>query len=113
MEEILYERDKLMHTRQDSNNHGELVFDLHPAKLLLREDVESGGHGRMTPCDFQATRPEYMLFKPNRFKERIYQEVKRKKYSYYLELKRAQERKKRGVPIEDRGDVDIDMMQVD
>jgi hypothetical protein len=110
MEEILYERDKLMHPRQDRNNRGELVFDLHPAKLLLREDVESGEHERMTPSDFQATRPEYMLLKPNKFKERIYQEVKRKKYLYYLGLKRMQERKKRGVPIDDLGDVDSDMM---
>jgi hypothetical protein len=37
MKEILYERDKLMHIRQDCNNCGELVFDLHPAKLLLRK----------------------------------------------------------------------------
>jgi hypothetical protein len=49
MAEILFERDKLMHTRQDRNNCGELVFDLHPAKLLLREDVESGENERMTP----------------------------------------------------------------
>jgi hypothetical protein len=62
------------------SNRGELVFDLHPAKLLLREDVKSGENGRMTPSDFQATRPEYMLFKPAKFKERISQEVKRKKY---------------------------------
>jgi hypothetical protein len=113
MEEILYERDKLMHIRQDRNNRGELVFDLHPAKLLLREDVKSGENERMTPSDFQATRPEYMLFKPAKFKERIYQEVKRKKYLYYLELKRVQEKKKRGVPIDDPGDVDGDMMQVE
>jgi hypothetical protein len=114
MEEILYERDKLMHTRQDRNNRGELVFDLHPAKLLLREDVESGENERMTPSDFQGTRPEYMLFKPNKFKERIYQEVKRKKYLYYLELKRLQEKKKRAVPIDDHANVDSsDMMQVE
>jgi hypothetical protein len=114
MEEICYERDKLMHTRQDRNNRGELVFDLHPAKLLLREDVESGLHDQMTPSDFQATRPEYMLFKPNKFKERIYQEVRRKKFLYYLELKRVQERKKRGVPIDDPGNVvDSDLMQVE
>jgi hypothetical protein len=113
MEEGLYEGDKLMHARQDRNNRGELVFDLHPAKLLLREDVESGEHERMTPSDFQATRPEYMLFKLNKFKERIYQEVRRKKYLFYLELKRDKERKMRGVPIDDPGDVDSDMMQVE
>jgi hypothetical protein len=70
---------------QDRNNRDELVFDLHPAKLLLREIVESGENEQMTPSDFQATSPEYMLFKPHKFKERIYQEVKHKKYLYCLE----------------------------
>jgi hypothetical protein len=65
MEEILYEHDTLMHARQDRNNRGKLVFDLHPAKRLLRDDVERGEHERMTPSDLQATRPEYMLFTPN------------------------------------------------
>jgi hypothetical protein len=68
---------------------------------------------RMTPSDFQATRPEAMLFKPAKFKDCIYQEVKRKKYLYYLKLKRVQEKKKRGVPIDDPGDLDSDMMQVE
>jgi hypothetical protein len=48
------------------------VFDLHPAKLLLCEDVKSGEHGWMTPRDFQATRLEYMVFKLYKFKDRIY-----------------------------------------
>jgi hypothetical protein len=56
----LYERDKLMHTRQDRNNRGELVFDLHPAKLLLREDGKSGEREGMAPSALQATRPEYI-----------------------------------------------------
>jgi hypothetical protein len=43
----------------------------------------------------------------------IYQEVKCKKYLYYLELKQVQEKKKRGVHINDPGDVDSDMMQVE
>ena len=115
MEEILYECDTLMPARQDRNNRGELVFDLHPAKLLLRDDVERGEHEWMTPSDLQATRPEYMLFTPNKFKGRIYQEVKRKKYLFHIELKRAQQGSKmRGVPIDDPGDVDSDiMMQVE
>jgi hypothetical protein len=45
MEEILYEGNKLMHTKQERNNRGKAVFDLHPAKLLLCEDVKSGEHG--------------------------------------------------------------------
>jgi hypothetical protein len=54
-----------------------------------------------------------MLFKPNKSKERIHQEVKRKKFLNYLELKRVQERKKLGVPIDDPGNVDSDTMLVE
>jgi hypothetical protein len=89
MEEILYERDTLMHARQDRNNRGELVFDLHPAKLLLRDDVERGEHEQMTPSDLQATRPEYMLFTPKKFKGRIYQEVSARSTFSTLNLSRC------------------------
>jgi hypothetical protein len=43
----------------------------------------------------------------------ICKEVNCKKYSHYLELKRVQETKKRGVPIDDPGDVHSDRMQVE
>jgi hypothetical protein len=78
--------------RDRHNERGELVFDMHPAKLLLREDVKNGVHRRMTP-DYmhRSTRPEYKLFKGEIFRHRIYQEVRLQKYFNYLELKRTKE----------------------
>ena len=45
-------------------------------------------HATMVPSQLQQTRPEYMMFKPKKFKEHIYQEVRRGKYINYLNKKR-------------------------
>lgn len=86
------EHDRQLLPRDRHNERGELVFDMHPAKLLLREDVKNGVHRRMTP-DYmhRSTRPEYKLFKGEIFRHRIYQEVRLQKYFNYLELKRTKE----------------------
>lgn len=81
--------DRQLYPRQTHNDRGEPVFDLSVAKLLLRKDVIANRHVTMKPYEFQNTRPEYMHFKPSIFKHRIYQEVRRKKYLYYLETKHA------------------------
>jgi hypothetical protein len=56
---------------------------------LLREDVKNKVHTTMQPSELQASREEYKSFKPEKFKHRIYQEVRRSKWLYYLNLKRA------------------------
>ena len=94
MEERALARDRLLYPRQTHNDRGEPLFDLSVAKLLLREDVKANRHVTMKPSEFQRTRTEYMPFKPSIFKHRIYQEVRRKKYLYYLELKRAEKLKR-------------------
>jgi hypothetical protein len=91
-EEYWMSHDRLLHPRQMHNDRGEPVFDLSVAKLLLREDVIANRHVAMKPSEFQRTRTEYMAYKPRIFKDRIYQEVRRKKYLYYLELKRTRKR---------------------
>jgi hypothetical protein len=50
------------------------VFDLHPAKLLLHEDIKAGVHAEMKPSHFQGTRPEYEEFDRDIFWQRMYQE---------------------------------------
>jgi hypothetical protein len=81
--------DRQLHPRQTHNHRGELVFELSVAKKLLEEDVRDKRHTTMVPSELQRTRQEYMSFKPNKFKHRIYQEVRRQKFIFYLELKRA------------------------
>jgi hypothetical protein len=40
------------------DENGTPVFDLHPAKLLLREDVAEGKHLLMTPLQLWKSRPD-------------------------------------------------------
>jgi len=40
----------------------------------------------MTPSELKSTRQEYKEFALDIFKQRIYQEVRRKKFFHYLEL---------------------------
>jgi len=82
--------DRQLYPRQMHNHRGEPVFDLSNAKQLLHDDVKDKKHLSMTPSELQRTRREYMIFKPNKFKHRIYQEVRRQKFIFYLELKRAE-----------------------
>ena len=87
--------DQRLYPRQLHNERGELVFDMHPAKGLLREDVKNKLHVTTyhTSGELQASRPEYMLFKPKKCRERILQEIKLAKYFHYVELKREAMRK--------------------
>jgi hypothetical protein len=80
--------DRLVHPRQTTNPRGELVFDIHPAKRLLRMDIANGLHKSMSPSELQATRPAYGEFKLRVFKHRIYQEVRRTKFLRWLEIQR-------------------------
>jgi hypothetical protein len=81
--------DRQLHPRQLKNHRGELVFDLHPAKLLLREDIKAGAHAEMVPSQFQGTRAEYEEFDRDIFRQRIYQEERYQKYRNWLDDKRT------------------------
>jgi hypothetical protein len=83
-EMLAFAHDRALHPRQKTNERGELVFDLSAAKLLLREDVRNQLHTTMQPFELQQTRPEYMDFKRDIFRRRIYQEVRLQKYFFYL-----------------------------
>jgi len=83
------QHDRALFPRQERNARGELVFDMHPAKALLRADVQAGRHLTMKPEDLQATREEYMEFDKVKFRHRIYQEIRYQKFVNYLEIKRA------------------------
>ena len=90
--------DRRVHPRKDRNCRGELVFDIHPAKYLLRMDVANGVHLKLKPMALRKTRPAYMEFKPEIFKFRIYQEVRRVRYFNYLRLKEEEAKQKANLP---------------
>ena len=81
--------DRCLFPRQLVNDRGELVFDLHPAKLLLHADVIAGKHLSMTPRELQLTNVSYQMFEPDIFRQRIYQEVRYSKFVNHLEERRA------------------------
>jgi hypothetical protein len=85
--------DRQLHPRQLKNDRGELVFDLHAAKLLLREDIKAGAHVEMLPSQFQGTRTEYQEFDLDIFRQRIYQEERYQKYWNWLEDKRIEKQR--------------------
>ena len=88
-EEQALTHDRLLHPRETHNHRAEPVFDLSPAKELLREDVKNKLHSTMSSAELQATRPEYRGFKRSKFKDRILQEVRRQKFLHYLERHRS------------------------
>jgi len=81
--------DRCLFPRRLVNDRGQLVFDLHPAKLLLRADVIAGKHLRMTPRELQMTSVSYQMFEPDIFRQRIYQEVRYSKFVNYLKERRT------------------------
>ena len=93
MESAWMLNDRQLHPRQLKNHRGELVFDLHPAKLLLREDIKAGAHVGIVPSEFQGTRDEYEEFDLDIFRQRIYQEERYQKYLNWLEDKRTEKQR--------------------
>ena len=90
-EEARYlEHDRQLYPRQSSNRRGEPVFDMDVAKGLLREEINL--HPSMKPKALWQSRQEYMKFKLDIFRQRIYQEKRRKKYLNHLDKKRTKKR---------------------
>jgi hypothetical protein len=90
-EEKYLAHDRQFYPRKTHNERGEPVFNLSPAKLLLREDIKDRLHMTIykTARKMWASRSEYKIFKIEIFKDRFLQEIRRSKYIHYLNLKRA------------------------
>jgi hypothetical protein len=93
MEHAWMSHDRELHPRQLKNHRGELVFDLHPAKLLLREDIKAGAHAEMVPSQFQGTRAEHEEFDRDIFRHRMHQEERYQKHWNWLDDKRTEKRR--------------------
>ena len=92
------QHDRQLYPRQARNHRGELVFDMHPARDLLRADVKEGIHKNMSVEDFQKTRPvEYGAFPLKVFRERVKQTVNYWKHVNWMESKRKAEKRDRDV----------------
>jgi hypothetical protein len=88
-EEAAFQLDQLSLEHPGTHNdRGEPIFDRSPAKKLLRQDVKDGRHDEMSPKDLWCSRPQYMVFALDIFRQRIYQQVRLQKYLNYLDDKR-------------------------
>jgi len=88
-----FEHDQALFSRRTHNRRGKLVFDVHPAKLKLQEDVKNKVHKDLLPSELRLTRPEYQCFTLDEFRDRIYQEIRLQRFYNYLELKRNEKEK--------------------
>lgn len=61
---------------------------------MIRDDIREEKHKGLTALQFQATRPEYKKVKPKKFKERMHQEIRRKKFIFHCELERIEKGRK-------------------
>ena len=86
---------KKLNPPKTHNNKGEVVFDMTPGKMVLRKDIEEGKHLGMTMSDFYNSRKEYTCITRSKFKERVPQEIQRKKFIHYLATKTAEEKKEK------------------
>ncbi len=59
----------------------------------LRDTARYQRHVGLTPSQLQLTRPEYGVYKAEKFKFIVYQIIRRQKYINYLQQKRAKQRK--------------------
>jgi len=89
-EEELLISDRKIFPRRYINTRGEPVFDLHPAKDLLRQDVAEKKHRVLTPQELWRSRMEYQDFDKSIFRNRIYQAVRREKFLNYLQQQREE-----------------------
>jgi len=93
-EEEWLERDRLLHPRQSHNHRGEPVFDMDiEAKEQLRDDIKNKLHKQMEPMELWEHRPVYAKYKLDKFRPRIYQEIRRVKFLNWLEKQRTKKRK--------------------
>jgi len=88
-DEAAFHHDRFLYARQDRNKYGKLVFDVHPAKEKLREDVKRGLHKLMDHHQLRNSRPEYLPFSPETIRRRILQEEKRQRFIHHLEEQRT------------------------
>lgn len=82
--------DRTLFPRRLKNLRRELVFDLHPAKPILRQMVKEGTYKNKTPREVWSLDANFQVFPLDKFRQRIYQEIRRWKFVNYLNAKREE-----------------------
>jgi len=91
-QEYALAHDRKLFPLQGTKRNGEQKFYLTKAAALLRADVKKDLHAGLTPSQFRLKREEYSKrscgLSLKQFKERIYQEIRYRKYVNWLNMKR-------------------------
>ncbi|CAB9509823.1 unknown protein [Seminavis robusta] len=86
--------DRLIFPKPTEDVWGEPVWQDSVAQQLLIEDIDDNKHIELLPRFLYATRPEYQVYALDRFRNRIYQEVKKMKREAYMLEKSEKKREK-------------------
>ena len=87
-------RDRMLRPVKPTNQRGEPKFYLSPAYDLLKEHIKEKKHKRLSPLTLWYGFEPYQAFDKSKFRQRIYQEERKQKFIFQLELKRAEKKKK-------------------
>lgn len=79
-DEIAFVNSRAFYPRAEFTRKGEKVFDLSPAKELLRQDIKTGHVNQMTPEQIRLSRPEYLEFGKTVFHGHVRQAIRREKF---------------------------------
>jgi len=83
-----FDNYRKLHPENTHNRFGEPLWDTHPAKELLKDDIKNKKHVGKTPRQLRRTRREYKAFKLRVFRNHIYQEIRLIRFKNYLNNKR-------------------------
>lgn len=98
-QQAAFERDRNIYPQRTIDRRGRLIFDSSTAKLQLREDISNELHNQMTTEElYHRHEVYYNQFTLEEFRPRVYQEIRRQKFVYYLAWKQAKKNQQRGQP---------------
>ena len=87
-DDLACQHDRKVLPRKNKTAGGGKQFDNHPAKAMLRADMDQGLHIELGPSGLHQSRTIYKEFPYKTFKHHIYQEKRRRKFLRHLELER-------------------------
>lgn len=88
----MLQEDRKRFPPKSKKANGTLLWDCHPAKLILREDVAAKKNQQMTPRQLQASNDEYKKLELKEFRPHIYQENRRRRFLNHLNNRREEKK---------------------
>lgn len=87
--------DRLITAKPTLNERGEVIFYLTEGHALLKEDVANKMHETLGIAGLYNSKEQYQIIPLVKFKDRVYQAIRREKFINWLEYKRMKKEEKR------------------